>query len=316
MQSRENARLHVGGIILNMDNKIWQQEWNKFGKLENIDDLKMYFQIDREFRHSYYFHYTSSDVIKSIFNNHKIWISNVGRFNDHNDREQFNTPYFFSLCFSTGVNENLPLWYMYSGMNGQGGRLGIKKSAIKGFIGIDGSVKYTLHELETDGNGKVTGLKPNTDIILKKDVDFSLRFKDVLYYQHSDEKGTVDIKYNTMTNYNISKIEFEEYKKENIGFFKSLVWYYEKETRLLIELVGNIRERIDPNKKYVITLDINEDILKHISVTFAPEIKDAQREKTENELRELYPDLRIEKSRYHGTVTMNFCSKCSERNKK
>lgn len=200
---------------------------------------------------------------------------------------------------------------MYSGMHGQGGRLGIKKSAIKNFIGINGNVKYTLWEAETDEMGRPKKLKPNTDILLNKDVDFSLRFRDVLYCRDNEEKGTVDVKYNNMTNYNISKIDFEEYKKENIGFFKSLVWYYEKETRLLIELTGYARKHIKSKKTYVITLDIDDMFLNQISVMFAPGITAENLDNAEKELRKHCSKLDIKRSNYHGTVTMNFCSKCN-----
>ena len=46
--------------------------------------------------------------------------------------KQFDEPKCnYSLCFSTGVNENLALWYLYSGMNGKGGRIRFTSNKVK-----------------------------------------------------------------------------------------------------------------------------------------------------------------------------------------
>ncbi len=295
-------------------NEKWQENWNQFGKLKCLDDLRLYFGVDREFRHENYFHYTSSTIIESIIENKQIWVSSVKSFNDTNDSEQFGTKeeqsYYFSLCFSTGINENLPLWYMYSGMNGQGGRIKITKGYIKTLFNNNNSLKCTLWEKEKKPNGKI-GLKKGSGKSLRKDEDYSIEFKDILYYRMDDSKNMVDIKYNTMTNYNITKYDFEKYISENKGFFKSLVWYYEKETRLIIKLIDNAKNLIDKNKEYVITIDLDGITPQNFSVMLAPEITDEEFRNVSNFMLEKAPKIELKKSKYHGTVKMNFCSKCN-----
>ena len=42
----------------------WQKKWGNFSKLQNIQDLNMYFEIDREFRHTNYYtsRYNKSNI--------------------------------------------------------------------------------------------------------------------------------------------------------------------------------------------------------------------------------------------------------------
>lgn len=63
-------------------------------------------------------------------------ISCVAGFNDTCDSEQFGEAqkYYYSLCFSTGIHENLALWYLYAGIGGQGVRISLTKTQIKKLI--------------------------------------------------------------------------------------------------------------------------------------------------------------------------------------
>ena len=107
-------------------------QWNYFSKIETAEDLSSYFD-SRTQGHSYFYHYTSLGAINAILSNRTFRISNVKRFNDKKDSEQFgeNKDVFFSMCFSTGQNENLSLWYLYSGIHGNGGRIRISQATIK-----------------------------------------------------------------------------------------------------------------------------------------------------------------------------------------
>ena len=68
-------------------------------------------------------------------------------------------------------------------------------------------------------------------------------FQNVMYYGENQHNG-IDLKYNTMTNHAIPKAEWEQYKEKHIGFCKDLIWYYEKETRLVVELIGEAEGRL------------------------------------------------------------------------
>ena len=96
------------------------KEWKCFPYLKNANELEEYFNA-RISGHKEFFHYTTLKAINSILQNKYFCISSVDRFNDKKDREQFGDSdeqkKYYSLCFTSGVNENLSLWYLYSGIN-------------------------------------------------------------------------------------------------------------------------------------------------------------------------------------------------------
>ena len=101
----------------------------------------------------------------------------------------------------------------------------------------------------------------------------------------------------------------------NKGFCKGLIWYYEKETRLLIHLKGEAEKALENGKNYVITLSFDEELKKSFKITFAPEIADI------NEILQLtgYSAIksffdessRVMPSVYRGSVKMDLCRTCT-----
>ena len=92
-----------------MEENRW--EWKDFGKIRTCKDLEAYLS-GREYSHGDYCHYTGIDTINKILEGKTFWLTSVTGFNDTLDTEQFGEAGgdYFSLCFSTGVNEILPLW--------------------------------------------------------------------------------------------------------------------------------------------------------------------------------------------------------------
>ena len=242
-------------------------KWNEFGKLVNSEQLIEY--MCREYLHQNYYHYTSLAVIDSILKNNSIWVSNVSGMNDLADVKQFGSNQFlyYTLCFSTGVNENLPLWYLYSGIDGQGGRICFSKNNVKSMIQ---NSKYVLKII--DENKKL--LEGEENKVILKPSDYDIRFGDILYVKEP-EKGNVSLKYNTMTNYNMSREIFADYKKKRVGFIKGLIWYYEKETRIVIKLKGDAAKFAQRNAekglRCVIVLSFDDKIKRNTGITIAPE---------------------------------------------
>lgn len=107
-------------------------EWRKFSKIETEKDLSKY--LTREYEHTKYIHYTSLDAINNIMKDRQFWLCDVRGLNDKKDIKQFDNEVCFSLCFSTGVNENLSLWYLYSGIDGKGGSISFDKKKIRKLI--------------------------------------------------------------------------------------------------------------------------------------------------------------------------------------
>ena len=293
--------------------------WNDFGKLKSANELTEYLQ--REYEHSGYFHYTSLSTIDLILKNKTLWVSPVARLNDNLEKEQFENDIdlYFSLCFSTGIHENLPLWYLYSGIDGQGGKLSLSTSCVSKLI------KNGLYSLSKNNT--------NEHILELTDDSFEVSFKDILYYS-APKKSTnyIDLKYNTMTNHDsITVNDFEDFKKQYGPFIKSLIWFYEKETRLLVKLKGAAAEYVRKNtisdnesEYYVVKLSFADipNIDRSIKVGFAPEIDNLEKGIAEYEnIREfLYKSSRVSLSDYQGQISMRLrdriCKECSKNKEK
>lgn len=282
--------------------------WNKFGAVKNCKCLEIYLG-GREYEHGQYCHYTSVKVADSILKNREFWISCVAGFNDTCDSEQFGEKqkYYYSLCFSTGIHENLALWYLYAGIGGKGVRISLTKTQIKKLI------EESTYELWEKKSEKSLGHKV---MELERDRTMRVTFRDVMYYEENKHNG-IDLKYNTMTNHAIPKAEWEQYKEKHIGFCKDLIWYYEKETRLVVELIGEARREIDPNKDYVIVLKFSEEVYRKLQLMFAPETGKADKDKLIDEnagIKQFVLDTSsVKLSDHAGKVKMDLCRNCAKK---
>ena len=240
-------------------------------------------------------------------------MSSLCASNDVKDSEQFDKKAqrkVFTLCFSCGINENLPLWYLYSGIDGKGARLRFTQSTIKNLV-CEG--KYWLAEKQEDGKDPVPIME------LVDGVSMVCKFEDVLYYSEGEKQGQADLKYNTMTNHKIPFAEVEKYREAHRGFEKGLIWFYEKETRLLVSLVdgSDAANLVDEDseqeqgkqKQYVVILKFNDDVIwksvrQYAEVTFGPECTTEEMEEAirQNEVFGALKKESIKLSKYAGTV--------------
>lgn len=309
-----------------------QWQWSQFGQLQTCADLEDYFlgkEKGTEYEHSNYYHYTSLDTIDSILNGQSFWLTSVCGFNDTLDTAQFGSEkdVYFSLCFSTGVSENLSLWYLYSGLDGKGGRLRMTSGGVRDLIHNE-NYQFVCAERMSNRKENILDRFP---LEFGKTID--IRFKDMIYVQEPKEEKneTVRLKYNTMTNYKISIEEFEAYRQKNRGFCKGLIWYYEKETRLLARIKGETAQRLQNWKKerekregitYRIELQFPEDFIRRMQIGLAPNIRNDR-----NEIKELLknkPGIQklveltspIRPSEYAGTIDFKFktswCKNCKQ----
>ena len=282
--------------------------WSSFPHLRTADELEKYFDV-RTQGHKEFCHYTTLGAIDSILGSKTIRISSVDRFNDKIDRQQFDTlsgpKMYYSLCFSTGTHENLSLWYLYSGVNGKGARISLTYNKLNRCIKQG---RFYLTEYDYINN-KSVGEK----IPLNQGKNMSLVLRDVLYSNHARDGTKVDLKYNTMTNHgNVSAEELEKFKSGRVGFNKGLIWYYEKETRLLIELIGDAAKLIEPDKDYAVLWELTDKLIKKIKITCAPEISDgSELDKYSNIKKFMFETSKISLSKNAGEIEMNICSKCT-----
>lgn len=303
--------------------------WNYFSEINNAEDLEKYiknrnaneketavYKNLRAYAHSNFFHYTTVEKLEKIFSDNSFLLTRVGYSNDPME-EISKDVYAYHFCLSTGVNENLPLWYLYSGVDGKGARISLTKSKMYKLISEG---MYTLVEFDSDV------VENGFQLSLNEETDYDLQFQDVVYVKENDK--FVDLKYNTMTNRNkIRKDDFAVFKNNNRAFVKSLIWYYEKETRLVVTLKPTIIEKLDVNKTYAIKLCFNHlpEITKNIKLTFAPEFFEDSEDFTyeqviqslssyKNVCNWLLGTSNCSKSEYSGQVKMNLCDKCEKHN--
>ncbi len=274
-------------------------QWNAFDDLTTAEQLAAYLD-GQVYRHGSYCHYTRLEFIESILAHNTFQLSCVAGFNDKIDAQQFGEARrFYSLCFSTGVNENLSLWYLYSGMQGQGGRIRFTAHSVKKLLETS---TFELFEYPMDDRNAA---KPRCAL---NPGDYTATFHDVLYAQEKPNK--VSLKYNTMTNYLVSPQELAQFKAQRPGFTKSIVWYYEKETRFLLELSDSIVAQMRPDMNYYVAMHFPDSVKSMLFVGFAPEITSMETEIAS------YPSIaalaarKRELSEYSGTVKMRLCEQC------
>ena len=269
------------------------------------DILKFFNNDDQAFRHTNYYHYTSLGKVNSILESKQLWLNQLSKSaNDLVERknyEQFGDN-VFSICFSTGTSESLPLWYLYSGIDGRGARIELRKKVFKQLIN-----ESDVYLLETQNHLPCCSVKLKT-------ADYTITCRDILYIgEDSQKKNVYRLKHNGDALNNISKIKYDFLKANYSKFIKGLIWFYEKETRVQIEVNS---ELINPNKNYVVALNF-EKIFDNISLCLAPEFASL-----DSKLFDEYKGLqnwafsRLKKSEYVGQLNMNLkgrlCQNCTE----
>ena len=120
--------------------------------MNNFKDIVTAEQInslieEKSYSHTYYYHYSDLEGIQGIQNSKKIYVSSMLFSNDVSEHSKFGeeTYRYFQLCFSTGTTENLPLWFLYSGINGRGARIALRKKSIRKWIDFEN--KYMRHDI-------------------------------------------------------------------------------------------------------------------------------------------------------------------------
>ncbi len=193
-----------------------------------------------------FWYYTSVSTLNLILESGKIWASNIDKMNDINEAKLHlqDKSDIFALCFCNTNSEKIPMWYLYSGICGKGMRMGMTPAIMLSFLKSIDKV-YPIDE-----NGKVS------DVPLIKDHDFSFDC-GWIFYKKCDKCVKFKRKW-----YNI--IDYEHFEDKNY-FIKDYPWEYEKEFRIVFKNKTN-------NHFNRIAIEIPEDILKKLKLSYAPEV--------------------------------------------
>lgn len=159
--------------------------------------------------------------------------------------------------------------------------------------------------------------------------DMTITLRDVLYAHKLNKENFWSLKYNTMTNYgNFTEEEFNKYKDRYKAFVKGLIWYYEKETRLLVSLKEHIVRKLFDDKTYLIKMNFGEKFKKNFQIQLAPEVTSIADEIINNQYKCIeqfyYESSSISLSGYSGDIKMGLvnekrikeemCCKCTRNN--
>ena len=206
-------------------------------------------------------------------------ISSLDEMNDRQECEWHTADKerVYALCFSYTDSESIPMWYLYSGIAGEGIRIGITPKKMLGLI-KDISCVYPIVNSEID---LVNPLYVNED--------FSVEYGWVYYLGHKN------IIYKNITYVRQDKDDekaMESFRKDNY-FVKDYEWNYEREFRIVFHLHDHV---ISPPKKIALFFNKEEMMKKNggLSAMMAPEMKDISTEILAKELG--LPEKKISKS--------------------
>ena len=212
---------------------------------------------------SFYYHTRLETAIKILSGNEIVFfISPISKMNDENEiilheKEQNST---YILCFSHIQTESIPMWYLYSGITGEGSRIGFTPARMRDILGSTIEV-YPVYQKQMD-----------TSKSLHIDDDYSIEYGWVFYRNKEN-----------------NSIKYREYKyilHDSLHLFekgnflvKDSEWSYEKEFRIVFKLNGVLPDQIALvlNKKKMMA----DDGLK---VTLSPRISESDLEMAKDKM--------------------------------
>jgi hypothetical protein len=162
----------------------------------------------------------------------------------------------YYICFITGTSENLPLWFLYSGANFNGARITVPQKAIRSVV--ESSNIFLVHK---DKN-------KYDPLPLARDKDCSVTFRDIVYVL--PEGNTCRIKHNDSVHNSFPTIEFEQFKKEYGSFDKGLIWFYEKETRMLVEVREHVYIEIENHDEWHLEIELSDKTISSMNFMLSP----------------------------------------------
>ncbi len=211
----------------------------------------------------HFYHYTTMSSAKKILTpdakgNRFFFISNLEKMNDllEASLHKSSKKKIYSFCTCCTRHEKIPLWYLYSGIRGQGARIGIPPGKMLALLNsID-----TVYPVE---NYTVNYSKP-----LKKGTDFDFQCGWVYYMMDGHNRVVYKNDLYALNQVN-DRILSKNY------FIKSYPWEYEREFRIVIK---NNNKDIKSDK---LALKIPDSIIPYFEIMCAPEIRLTQKRKDE-----------------------------------
>lgn len=280
-----------------------------FKELTSAKDYRDFFRDpNRANHHTFYYHYSTLDIVDNILKENAFRLRNLTESSNDEGEKRHSTgdgDVLFSVCFATGTSENLPMWYLYSGPDGKGGRLGLSKSD---FMMLR-NAKVSLVEVE-----KTYPYSMKEPPVPLEKGEYEIAAYDVLYIgrDNANKGNFYRAKYCGDTNNKILEETYQGIMQKGRLLTKGLIWFYEKETRIEVKVPKKKLKNSDG--KYAVLLDLS-DVIDRLSLRVAPEFGEVTKEVVDR-----YPNIkawlaaRIEKSDFAGEIKMKLkkklCSGC------
>ncbi|MHB9901445.1 hypothetical protein CF095_13530 [Clostridium botulinum] len=240
----------------------------------------------------YLYHYTDIDTLALILKNRTIRFNSLQNVDDLEEKESEEFPglckYTFVSCWTDDLEENIPLWKLYTNMKGV--RIKLPKYPFK---------KYYI----TD-NQEYTYINPNEYKNYDFIIDPSVRFLKINYV----DDNMVCKKISSYNNGNCLEID-----AENVGKIKRKSWDFQKECRYIINIIpisqddiakGTLVEAFERNicinhsnlPINYYDLEIDEDKFNNMEITLGPGVTKGDRITVKNLVKEYNPKAVIKES--------------------
>ena len=206
-------------------------------------------------------HFTTMENAVSILNSGEFWFSPMSRSNDAYERkfQEGKAEELFTLCFCvTTTGQKLPLWYMYSGISGQGVALRYRPSDLRDFI----SDIKTIEGIAVDSGSREK---------LYLDSDFTMEYGRVVYIARDRGNDITAYKENGRIIHHDDQ-SFDDKKEENAApFVKLYPWEYENEFRIVLKLKPRHKGRF---RNLAVRIPDLDSLELHYAYNVKGEIKD------------------------------------------
>lgn len=182
-------------------------------------------ESSKSFAKADFWHYTSVENAKKIAYGEisGFYVSSIETMNDIDEAElhKDDADRVFSLCFCNTKKEKIPMWYMYSGLEGKGVSLGITPKRMQRLI----SSISTVFPIK---NGEILNREKFVN-----GRDFEVR-AGWIAYKNPTEPG----------HYHFKNVWYDHIEKEfevDNYFIKLYPWYYEDEFRIVFKFKSPIK---------------------------------------------------------------------------
>lgn len=206
-----------------------------------------------------FWYYTRLSTADKILESKSFYVSCL---NDMNDKEEANLHEqkkkdVFSLCFCNSNSEKIPMWYLYSGITGEGASIGFTVGAMVDFLR---SIKC-VYDVDDDDKERPIPVEGNFEF-----------FYGWVYYRKQCEKGKIFYKHHWYS------VDDPDGFERNNYFIKSYPWEYECEFRIVF-----VNKSARQYKK--IKVIIPDKVYPKLKIKTAPELPSEK-------LSQRYPEMK------------------------